>query len=115
MLFCGDLYDPIEEKGVKPTGKFDREWKKIIRKTIGVIKQWIDEFIYHHVSGETLAYNFWKRLSELFEFKSSLNMTFLIKKIVNLKYKNGSLVVEHFSSFQNMVNQLTTMEIVLDD
>ena len=68
------------------------------------------------MSGETLAYNLWKRLSELFESKNSLNKTFLIRKIVNLKYKDVSpMVAEHLSHFQNMVNQLTTMEIVLDD
>ena len=115
LLFCKDLYDPIEEKGVKPAAKSDGDWKKINRKTIGVIRQWIDQSIYHHVSGETLAYNLWKRLSELFESKNSLNKAFLIRKLVNLKYKDGSSVAEHLSSFQNMVNQLTTMEIVLDD
>jgi len=109
------LYDPIEEKGVKPKGKIDGDWKKINRKTIGVIRQWINQSIYHHVSSETLAYYLWKRLSELFESKNSLNKAFLIRKIVNLKYKDGSSMAEHLSSFQNMVNQLITMEIILDD
>ena len=96
-------------------GKSDGDWKKINRKTIGVIRQWIDQFIYHHVSSETLVYNLWKRLSELFESKNSLNKAFLIRKIVNLKYKDGFSMAEHLSNFQNMVNQFTTMEIVLDD
>jgi len=87
LLFCRDLYDPIEEKGVKPTSKYDGDWKKINRKTIGVIRQWIDQSIYQHMSGETLAYNLLKTLSELFESKNSLNKAFFIKKIVNLKYK----------------------------
>ena len=99
LLFCIDLYDPIEENGVKTTCKYDGEWKKINGKTIGVIRQWIDQTIYHHVLGETLAYNLWKRLSELFEYKNSLNKTFIIRKIVNLKYKDGSSMAEHLSSF----------------
>jgi len=32
-----------------------------------------------------------------------------------LKYNDGSLMVERLSSFHNMVNWFTTMEIVLDD
>jgi len=115
LLFCRGLYDPIEEKCVKTIGKSDGDLKKINRKTIGVIKQWINQSIYHHVSGENLSYNLLKRLSELFESKNSLNKAFLIRKIVNLKYKDGSSMAEHLSSFQNMVNQLTTMEIILDD
>jgi len=75
----------------------------------------LEKRFYHHVSGETLAYNLWKRLSELFKSKNSLNKAFLIKKIVNLKYKDGSSIAEHLRSFQNMVNQFITMEIVLDD
>ena len=62
LLFCKDLYDPIEEKGVKSTSKSDGDLKKINWQTIGVIRQWVDHSIYHHVSGETLAYNLWKIL-----------------------------------------------------
>jgi len=29
LLFCKDLYDPIEEKGVKSTSKSDGDLKKI--------------------------------------------------------------------------------------
>jgi len=47
LLFCRYLYDPMEEKGVKPTGKTNGDWKKINRKTIGVNRQWIDQSIYH--------------------------------------------------------------------
>jgi len=57
----------------------------------------------------------WKRLSELFESKNSLNKTFFIRKIVNSKYKDGFSMEEHLSSIQNMVDQLTIIEIVLDD
>ena len=48
---------------------------KINRKTIGVIRQWIYQSIYHHILGETLVYNFWKILSELFESKDFLEQS----------------------------------------
>src|ERR1044072_3192064 len=40
---------------------------------------------------------------------------FLFRRLVNLKYKDGFSVAEHISSFQNLVNQLTTIEIKLPD
>nr|KYP40135.1 Retrovirus-related Pol polyprotein from transposon TNT 1-94 [Cajanus cajan] len=80
-----------------------------------MIRQWIDKNIYHHVSSETNAFNLWKKLSELFESKNAQNKAFLIRKLVNLKYKDGSSMAGHLSNFQNLVNQLNTMEIVLDD
>jgi len=51
----------------------------------------------------------------LFECKNSLNKTFLIRKLINLKYKDDSSIAEHLNNFQDMVNKLTTIEIVLDD
>jgi len=89
--------------------------EEINTKIVGTIRQWIYQYIYHQVLGDTLADNLWKRLGELVASKNSLKKAFLIMKLVNLKYKDGSLVVEHFSSFENMVNQLITIEIILND
>nr|KYP59117.1 Retrovirus-related Pol polyprotein from transposon TNT 1-94 [Cajanus cajan] len=115
LLFCRDLYDPIEANGTKPANKSKEDWKKANRKTIGMIRQWIDQRIYHHVSSETNAFNLCKKLSELFESKNAQNKVFHIRKLVNLKYKDGSSVAEHLRNFQNLVNQLNTVKLVLDD
>ncbi|GFS35125.1 hypothetical protein Acr_00g0037980 [Actinidia rufa] len=39
ILFCKDLHDPLENKGDKPLGTKDEEWRKMNRKTIGLIRQ----------------------------------------------------------------------------
>lgn len=39
----------------------------------------------------------------------------LIRKLINMKYKNGQSKAEHMSVFQNTVNQLTANDIKLDD
>lgn len=103
--YFAKAYDPIEEQGLKLTNICKGDWKKINRKSIGMIWKWINQSIYHHVSSETLAYKLWKRLNDLFESKNSLNNAFLIRKLINMKYKYGSSVVEHFNSFHNMVNR----------
>ena len=38
-----------------------------------------------------------------------------MKILVNLKYKEGCSITEHTSEFQGLVDQLTTMKIILDD
>ena len=38
ILFCKDFYDPLENKGDKPTATKYEKWKKINRKKIGMIK-----------------------------------------------------------------------------
>lgn len=39
----------------------------------------------------------------------------MIKKLVNMKYEEGSSVVQHLSRFQDVVNRLTIIKIMLDD
>jgi hypothetical protein len=43
------------------------------------------------------------------------NKAFMIRRLVNLKYKNGQSVTEHLSNFQGLLNELSTMKLVLDD
>nr|KYP63999.1 Retrovirus-related Pol polyprotein from transposon TNT 1-94 [Cajanus cajan] len=112
LLFYKDMNDPIEANGTKPS---EEDRKKTNKKTIDMIKQLIDQSIYHHVSSDVNPFNLWKKLSELFESKNAQNKAFLIRKLVNLKYNDGFLMAKHLSNFQNLVNQLNTMEIVLKD
>ena len=39
----------------------------------------------------------------------------MIRRLVNLKYKNGNSVAEHLSNFQRLLNELSTMKLELDD
>ena len=39
----------------------------------------------------------------------------MARKLVNLKLKEGKSVTEHFSEFQNLVNQMVTMKLIIDD
>ncbi|CAJ2628405.1 unnamed protein product [Trifolium pratense] len=57
----------------------------------------------------------WNKLKELYERKNVQNKACLIRKLVNMKYKDGESMAEHMSVFQNTVNQLTATDIKLDD
>ena len=39
----------------------------------------------------------------------------MIRKLVNLKYKDGNSVLEHLSNFQGLLNELSTMKLELND
>ncbi|KAF8378616.1 hypothetical protein HHK36_029964 [Tetracentron sinense] len=47
--------------------------------------------------------------------KTAENKAFLIRKLVNMKFKEGGPIAEHLNEFQGVVNQLTTMKLVIDD
>ncbi|KAH6782476.1 hypothetical protein C2S51_007769 [Perilla frutescens var. frutescens] len=115
LLHCKDLYDPVKGASAKPEEMSDNDWAKLGRKTISTIHQWVDISVFHHVAKETDPCELWKKLRELYERKNAHNKAFVIRKLVNLKYKDGSSVAEHLNVFQDLVNQLSTMELVFDD
>ena len=39
----------------------------------------------------------------------------MIRRLVNLKYKDGNSFTEHLSNFQGLLNELSTMKLKLDD
>ena len=49
ILYCKNLYE------AKPTTMSPKEWKKSNRKTVSLIRQWIDHTVFHHVPQEVNA------------------------------------------------------------
>ena len=80
-----------------------------------MVKQWLDDSVFHHVANETSAHELWKKLESLYERKNTKNKVFLIWWLVNLKYKKGRSVAKHLNEFQSLVNQLAMVKMVLDD
>ena len=39
----------------------------------------------------------------------------MIRRLVNLKYKDANSVAKHLSNFQGLLNELSTMKLELDD
>ncbi|GFS33528.1 hypothetical protein Acr_00g0029030 [Actinidia rufa] len=115
ILFCKDLHDPLEDKGEKPEATKDEEWRKMNRKTIGLIRQCIGHEVFHHVAQETSAYDLWIKLEEMYQSKTSRNKALLMRRLVNLKLQRETTVAEHTSEFQSLVNQLTSVDLQFDD
>ncbi|KAJ8492114.1 hypothetical protein OPV22_013835 [Ensete ventricosum] len=69
----------------------------------------------HHVSTECSAYSLWNKLEGLYERKTIGNKAFLIRKLVNLKYKDGTSIPEYLNEMQSIPNQLSSMKMSLDD
>ncbi|KAA8529366.1 hypothetical protein F0562_033835 [Nyssa sinensis] len=115
ILYSKDLYEPIEGDTAKPKNMDAEKWKRLHRKIIGNIRQWLDDSAFSHVSNETDAHVLWKKLEARYEQKTSTNKAFLIRKLVNMKFKEGGPIADHLNKFQSVVNQLATMKMVIED
>ena len=51
------------------------------------------------MANETNVYNLWKKLELVFEQKIVGNKIFLLKKLVNMKLKEGTLMTDHLNAF----------------
>ena len=99
FLNCKDLYDPIEEDNAKPSEMPNADWKKLNKKTLGVIFQWVDISLYNHVAKETDPQTLWKNLESMYETKNAQTKILLMQKLINLKLKEGWSIVEHLNYF----------------
>jgi gag-polypeptide of LTR copia-type len=113
LLNCKDVYAPLTSMKIVDTS--NEAWKVSNRKTISIIRQWIDDFVYYHISTETNVKVLWEKLESLYERKTAQNKTFYIKKLINMKYQVGSSVLDHLSRFQDCVKYLSTMKMILDE
>lgn len=82
LLFCKDLDAPLQNGLAKPEN-MSQEWKKLDRKVLDFIWQWLNDLVFHHVSNESFAHSLWKNLESLYERKIAWNKAFLIRKLVN--------------------------------
>ncbi|MGV7994802.1 hypothetical protein PJP12_29450, partial [Mycobacterium kansasii] len=67
LLYCKDPYSPILGISAKSKDMSDDDWKKMDRKAVGFIRQWLDDSVFHHVSTETSAAGLWLKLEGLYE------------------------------------------------
>ena len=59
----------------------------------------MDPTLHEHIYDETKANIVWKKLENIFARKTTRDKTTLIRRLVNLKYKDGNNMVEHISSY----------------
>ena len=67
------------------------------------------------MSLETNAEALWEKLRSLYERKTAQNKAFIARRLVNLELKEGKSIAEHLSEFQDLVNQMVIMKLVIDD
>lgn len=112
--YCKELFELIDLASIKSKRKIDDECKKLNRKYVGYIKQWVN-FWLHHTTKEVDAYNFWLKLKSVYEWKTAQNKDFMIRMLVSLKYRDRQSVVQHLNNFQELLIEFSTINLVMDD
>ena len=98
LLYVKDYYLPVFSSE-KPANKTDAEWNIFHRQVCGYIRQWVDDNVLNHVSGETHARSLWSILEELYARKQGINKMYLLTLLLLLRYYDGKKVTVDFNHF----------------
>ena len=110
-----DLHEPIKGEEARLTDLDDKKWAQLNQNIVGTIRSCIDQSVYHHVAKESGVDILWRKLKTIYKQPTVHNKANLMKRLVNLKYKEERSITEHTSEFRGLVDQLTTIKIILDD
>ena len=71
--------------------------------------------MFEHVSTYTNAHELWSKLESTIQKKTPRNKASLVRRLVKLDYMDGQSMKEHLNSFKGLVNQLTKINMKIDD
>ena len=99
LLYVKEYWKP-EFAEAKPDDKSNDEWWVLHHQACGFIRQWgVDDNVLNHISEEIHAHTLWQKLEELYARKEGANKMFLIKQLMNLRYREGAPVANHVNAF----------------
>lgn len=80
-----------------------------------MIQKYIDRSLFELVSTYTNAYELLTKLETMIQKKTPQNKSQLVRRLVKLEYKDGQSMIEHLNTYKGIVNQLTKIEMKIDD
>jgi len=80
-----------------------------------MIQKYIDRSLFEHVSEYTNACELWTKLESMIQKKTPRNKASLIRRLVKHDYTDSQSMMEHLNSFKGLVNQLTKIDMKIDD
>lgn len=114
-LYLNDLHLPLENNGEKPSSISEAKWETLDRKASATIRWCLEDSVFHLVACEKSAFGIWKKLEGIYAKNSATNKAFMMRRLINLKLKEGESIGEHLNKFQAVVNQLAGVGFKIDD
>ncbi|MCO5556761.1 hypothetical protein L7F22_010313 [Adiantum nelumboides] len=106
---------PLKLKEERPKGMAKDEWEELDELAYSTIMLTLTENVYFNVAEETTAYGVWQKLCGMYEKQSAASQIYWLKKLVDLKMKEGTAMSNHLNEYHTTFSQLTAQEIVFPD
>ena len=99
----------------KPTTMSNEDWEEMDMKAVSSSRMCLADNVIFNVRGEKTASGLWAKLESLYQSKSLLNRILLKKRLYSLKMKEGAKVSEHLNTFNDILSQLESIGVKMDD
>ena len=100
MLVCKDLWLLVLHGASKPENIDTLTWDDMNLKTFAYSHCFINMSLYNNFGDETKANELWRKIESMFQTKKALNRVSVFRKLVRLRYQDGSSMVEHRNTFE---------------
>ena len=99
MLVVKDLWLPVQFGDEKPDKIDAAVWEVMHMKTTTYIPCFIDMSLYNNFNEESKAHELWEKIDIMFRNKNAANLVSVFRKLVRLRYQDGSSMAEHMNAF----------------
>ncbi|MCO5574219.1 hypothetical protein L7F22_028001 [Adiantum nelumboides] len=91
------------------------EWNKMDELALSTIMLTLEKSVYFNVADEVLTYDAWTKLSGLYKKQSVASQVYWLKKLVDLKMKEGTPMSDHLNEFNTIYKQLSAQGVRFDE
>ena len=95
MLVVTDLWLPVQFGDGRPDKIDAPTWEVMHLKTMAYIRCFIDMSLYNNFNEENKSHELWEKINIMLENKNVVNRVLVFRKIVRLRYQDGSSLAEH--------------------
>ncbi|MCO5600003.1 hypothetical protein L7F22_054111 [Adiantum nelumboides] len=106
---------PIKLKGIKPEDMDEDQWNKMNELALSTIMLTLVKSVYFNIADEVSAYDAWTKLSVLYEKQTAASQVSWLKKLVDLKMKEGTPMSNHLNEFNTIYSQLSAQGVRFDE
>lgn len=97
LIYVKGWHAPVFEE--MPKDMDAAKWKVEHRKLCGFIRRFVEPNVYNHVARINDAKDLLKTLETLYAKSTGINKLYLLKKLGEFRYREGSPILDHVNEF----------------
>ncbi|MCO5565009.1 hypothetical protein L7F22_018679 [Adiantum nelumboides] len=87
------------------------KWNEMDELALSTIMLTLAKSVYFNVAYEVSAYDAWTKLNGIYKKQSATSQVYWLKKLVDLKMKEGTPMFNHLNEFNTIYSQLSAQGV----